>query len=84
MKAKGAPMKKMSEPALKSMSESELRNTIRRFESKVFKLRKNSESTRELEEEICYAQREIELRRRFGHLRLGGDTGNDDVTLEFE
>ena len=51
---KGDPMKKLSEEALKGMTDSELKTTARRLETKVGKMRKGSQTTRNLEEEICY------------------------------
>jgi hypothetical protein len=81
---KGDPMKKMSEEALKGMTETELRSTARRLESNVTKLRKNKQNSKDLEMEICYIQRELELRRRFGHMRTATESQNDETVLEFE
>ena len=81
---KGDPMKKMSEEALKGMTETELRSTARRLESNVTKLRKNKQNSKDLEMEICYIQRELELRRRFGHMRTVTESQNDETVLEFE
>ncbi len=81
---KGDPMKKMSEEALKGMTETELRSTARRLESNVTKLRKNKQDSKDLEMEICYIQRELELRRRFGHMRTATESQNDETVLEFE
>jgi hypothetical protein len=81
---KGDPMKKMSEKALKGMTETELRSTARRLESNVTKLRKNKQDSKDLEMEICYIQRELELRRRYGHIRLATQSQNDETVLEFE
>ena len=77
-------MKKMSEEALKGMTETELRSTARRLESNVTKLRKNKQNSKDLEMEICYIQRELELRRRFGHMRTATESQNDETVLEFE
>jgi len=77
-------MKKMSEKALKGMTETELRSTARRLESNVTKLRKNKQDSKDLEMEICYIQREIELRRKFGHMRAATQSQNDETVLEFE
>jgi len=79
-------MKKMNEEALKGTAEPELRSSVRRIEAMVQKLRKNreNESAKVLEEEICYIQREIELRKKFGHIRAPvGDTENGNP-LKFE
>ena len=81
---KGDPMKKMSENALKGMSESELRSSARRLEATVTKMRKNRTNTKVLETEICYIQREIELRKKFGHIRVGAEDIENDNPLEFE
>jgi len=81
---KGDPMKKMSEEALKGMTETELRSTARRLESNVTKLRKNKQNSKDLEMEICYIQRELELRRRFGHMRTATESHNNENALEFE
>ena len=81
---KGDPMKKMSEEALKGMTETELRSTARRLESNVTKLRKNKQNSKDLEMEICYIQREIELRRKFGHMRVSTESHNNENALEFE
>ena len=78
------PMKKMSEEALKGMSESELRSIARRLESNATKLRKSKQNSKELEMEICYIQREIELRRKYGHMRVSAETQNNENALEFE
>ena len=77
-------MKKMSENALKGMSESELRSSARRLETTVTKMRKNRTNTKVLETEICYIQREIELRKKFGHIRVGAEDIENDNPLEFE
>ena len=77
-------MKKMSENALKGMSESELRSSARRLEATVTKMRKNRTNTKVLETEICYIQREIELRKKFGHIRVGAEDIENDNPLEFE
>lgn len=77
-------MKKMSENALKGMSESELRSSARRLEATVTKMRKNRTNTTVLETEICYIQREIELRKKFGHIRAGVEGIENDNPLEFE
>jgi len=81
---KGDPMKKMSDEALRGMSDGELKTAVRRLETTVGKLRKSSQATRSLEEEICYIQRELELRRRFGRSRVATSTYTDDNMLEFE
>ncbi len=81
---KGDPMKKMSEEALKGMTETELRSTARRLESNVTKLRKNKQNPKDLEMEICYIQRELELRRRFGHMRTATESHSNENALEFE
>ena len=81
---KGDPMKKLSEEVLKGMTDNELKTTARRLETKVGKMRKGSQTTRNLEEEICYIQRELELRRRFGHARVAAESQNDNNALEFE
>ena len=47
-------------------------------------MRKGTQATRNLEEEICYIQRELELRRRFGHSRVATETENNNNVLEFE
>ena len=77
-------MKKMSENALKGMSESELRSSARRLEATVTKMRKNRTNTTVLETEICYIQREIELRKKFGHIRVGAEDIENNNPLEFE
>ena len=77
-------MKKMSENALKGMSESELRSSARRLETTVTKMRKDRSDTRVLETEICYIQREIELRKKFGHIRAGVADIENDNPLKFE
>jgi len=77
-------MKKMSEEALKGMTETELRSTARRLESNVTKLRKNKQDPKDLEMEICYIQREIELRRKFGHVRSSVEVQYNQTPLEFE
>jgi len=56
-------VKKLSHSDLRGMSDRDLRSLVRRLESKVQKMRKASESTHNLETEICYVQREIELRQ---------------------
>ena len=81
---KGDPMKKMSEQALKGMSEPELRSSARRLESTVAKMRKNRQNTKVLETEICYIQREIELRKKFGHIRASVEDIENVNPLEFE
>jgi hypothetical protein len=81
---KGDPVKKMGEEALKGMSETELRSAARRLESNVVKLRKNKQDPRDLETEICYIQREVELRRKFGHMRVSTESHNNENALEFE
>ena len=77
-------MKKLSEAALKGMSEGELHSTARRLETRAGKLRKGSDASRALEEEICYIQREIELRRKFGHTRVPTESESNQTALEFE
>ena len=77
-------MKKMSENALKGMSESELRSSARRLEETVTKMRKNRTNTTVLETEICYIQREIELRKKFGYIRVGAEDIENNNPLEFE
>jgi len=77
-------MKKMSDEALKGMTESELRSSARRLESNVAKMRKNRHETKDIEMEICYIQREIELRRKFGHMRVATESHNNENALEFE
>ena len=77
-------MKKLSEEVLKGMTDSELKTTVRRLETKVGKLRKGSQATRTLEEEICYVQRELDLRRRFGHARVAAEDQTSNNVLEFE
>ena len=81
---KGDPMKKLSEEALKGMTDSELKTTARRLETRAGKMRKGNQAARNLEEEICYIQRELELRRRFGHSRVTAESENDNNALEFE
>jgi len=81
---KGNPMKKLSEEVLKGMPDGELRTTARHLEAKASKIRKGTPDSRALEEEICYIQRELELRRRFGHLRVASESQNHETTLEFE
>jgi hypothetical protein len=81
---KGDPMKKLSDEALKGMSDGELRTAARRLETRAGKQKRGTEDTRALEEEICYIQRELELRRRFGHMRVATQTQNDEKALEFE
>jgi hypothetical protein len=81
---KGDPMKKMSENALKGMTEGELHATARRLETRIGKLRKGTDASRALEEEICYIQREIELRRKFGHTRVAAENQSNQTALEFE
>ena len=81
---KGDPMKKLSEEVLKGMTDGELKTTARRLETKAGKMRKGNQATRNLEEEICYIQRELELRRRFGHSRVATESENNDNALEFE
>ena len=80
---KGDPMEKLSEDALKGMTDGELRTTARRLETRVSKHRKGTDA-RALEEEICYIQRELELRRRFGHMRTATESQNNEPALEFE
>ena len=77
-------MKKMSDEALKGMSDSDLRATARRLETAAGKQKRGTGATRALEEEICYIQRELELRRRFGHMRVATQNQNDESALEFE
>ena len=77
-------MKKLSEEALKGMTDSELKTTARRLETRAGKMRKGNQAARNLEEEICYIQRELELRRRFGHARVAVESENDNNALEFE
>ena len=81
---KGDPMKKLSEEALKGMTDGELRTTARRLETRVGKQKKGNSASRALEEEICYIQRELELRRRFGHSRVAAESENNNNVLEFE
>ena len=80
---KGDPMKKLSDEVLKGMTDGELRTTARRLETKVGKNRK-SPASRDLGEEICYIQRELELRRRYGHMRVASENQPDETALEFE
>ena len=77
-------MKKMSDEALKGMSDSELRATARRLETAAGKQKRGTEATRGLEEEICYIQRELELRHRFGQMRTATESHNNKNVLEFE
>ena len=81
---KGDSMKKLSDEALKGMTDGELRTAARRLETRVGKQKRGTEATRAFEEEICYIQRELELRRRFGHMRVATQTQNDEKALEFE
>ena len=81
---KGDSMKKLSDEALKGMTDGELKTTVRRLETRAGKMRKGTQATRSLEEEICYIQRELELRRRFGHSRVAAESENNDNVLEFE
>jgi hypothetical protein len=81
---KGDSMKKLSEEALKGMSDGELRTAARRLETRVGKQKRGTDATRALEEEICYIQRELELRRRFGHARVSVESQNNENALEFE
>jgi len=81
---KGDPVKKLSKEALKGMTDGELRTAARRLETTVGKQKKGNTAARALEEEICYIQRELELRRRFGHSRVAAESENNEKALEFE
>ncbi len=56
-------MKKLSHSDLRAMSDRDLRSLARNLESAVQKTRRSNEKTNDLETEICYVQREIELRQ---------------------
>jgi|SaaInlStandDraft_2_1057019.scaffolds.fasta_scaffold23238_3 hypothetical protein len=60
-------MKRLSEQEIKSMSDNELREQVKLLEFRADDLRKRREDPQRIETEICYVQREIELRRKFGH-----------------
>ena len=60
-------MKRLSEQEIKAMSDNELREQVKLLESRAADLRKRREEPQRIETEICYVQREIELRRKFGH-----------------
>jgi len=77
-------MKKLSDETLKGMTDGELKTTVRRLETSAGKMRKGTQATRSLEEEICYIQRELELRRRFGHSRVAAESESNNNALEFE
>ncbi len=81
---KGDSMKKLSDETLKGMTDGELKTTVRRLETSAGKMRKGTQATRSLEEEICYIQRELELRRRFGHSRVAAESESNNNALEFE
>ena len=81
---KGDSMKKLSDEALKGMTDGELKTTVRRLETRAGKMRKGTQATRSLEEEICYIQRELELRRRFGYSRVAAESESNNNALEFE
>ena len=62
-------MRKMSEQDLKTMSSDDLREQVKILETQVSGLRKSHKETQTTEMEICYVQREIELRKKFGHVQ---------------
>jgi len=60
-------MNRLSEQEIKAMSDNELREQVKLLEFRADDLRKRREDPEQIETEICYVQREIELRRKFGH-----------------
>jgi len=77
------PVKKISELAIKRTSDAELKNTARRLEAKIGKLNRERKNARSFEEEVCYIQRELELRKKFGHFQIIDDANSENL-LEFD
>ena len=76
-------MKKLSHGDLRGKSERELRSLANKLEKSVHQSRKDGKSTHSLETEICYIQRELELRRLYHHRQQ--QTVQTQVSrLEFE
>jgi len=71
---------------LNELSERELRQSIRRFQGEVTRLRKqdDQEAAIDLEVEICYLQRELELRTQFSGKELNRNDNNKEAQIEFE
>ena len=75
-------MKKLSHGDLRGKSERELRSLANKLEKSVHQSRKDGKSTHSLETEICYIQRELELRRLGGgapHKALGNPVQRETV-----
>ena len=77
-------VKVMSEKDLKTMNERELRKVMADLEGDAKALRKNHESPSVQETEICYIQRELEARKRFGTSFSNRPVESTSTTLEFE
>lgn len=78
-------MKRLSEQEIKSMSDNELREQVRLLEVRADDLRKRREEPQRVETEICYVQREIELRRKFGHAQQSARTSTShEDSLSFD
>lgn len=71
---------------LNELSERELRQSIRRFQSEVSRLRKQDDQKAaiDLEVEICYLQRELELRTQFSGKESNHNVDNKEAQIEFE
>ena len=71
---------------LNEMSERELRQVIRQFQGEVTKLRKQSQHSAviTIEAEICYLQRELELRTRFSNKERHRPAPKQETQIEFE
>ena len=76
-------MKKLSHGDLRGKSERELRGLANKLEKTIYQTRKDGKSTLNLETEICYIQRELELRRLYHH-RQQQNTQTQESRLEFE
>lgn len=74
----------MSEKGLKTMNERELRKIMSDLENDAKALRKNHKSPSLQETEICYIQRELEVRKRFGTSFSNRYIEASPTTLEFE
>ena len=71
---------------LNELSERELRQSIRRLQAEVTNFRKqnNHSNAIDVEVEICYLQRELELRSRFSNRERNRNTGNKESQIQFE
>ena len=78
-------VKTLSEQDLRTMNERELRKLVGDLENDAKVLRKKRQAPSQQETEICYIQRELEFRRRFGS-SFSSDHSMDgrQPTLEFE